>query len=327
MNKLNNTALFIISLLVSLILAEASFRIYINYKMIYGMEMHKYAKKLKRPSSITGLSHEHIPNTAANLMGVNIKINNFGLRDNFIPKPKESNESRILFAGSSITLGWGVEYDSIFTTKLEHKLNENSYGKKYEVINSGIGNYNTQMEVIYTKSILKEVDPDLVILHFFLNDIEILSNNNDNFILKHSYLAAQLYLKYRQSKYASEGEFKNLGEYYLSMYETDHIGKSNAQNAIIELNNLCKSNDINFLILIQPDLNDLSYNSGQFKCHMIIRKFLEQNNISYLDLFDDFSKAAINNVQDIWVSHNDSHPNSKGHEIIFKSLLTFMNNL
>ena len=68
--------------------------------------------------------------------------------------------------GSSITLGWGVKYDSIFTTRLEKALN-NDISIKYEVINAGIGNYNTKMEVIYAKNILPKVDPDKVILHFF----------------------------------------------------------------------------------------------------------------------------------------------------------------
>ena len=288
------------------------------------MEMHKYAKKLKRPSSIIGLSHEHLPSSKAKLMGVDVAINGFGIRDNFIPIEKKNNENRILVIGSSITLGWGVEYDSIFTTKLEYSLNNIKNDKKYEVINAGIGNYNTEMEVIYTKSILDETNPDMIILHFFLNDVEILDHNNQSFILKNSYLAAQFYLKLMQSKYFASGSFNSLGEYYLSMYEGGYQGKNSAQKALIELNTLCRSKEINFLVLIQPDLSDLSYRSGQFKCHKILRVFLENNNIPYLDFFDDFSKNFINNPTELWVSYDDSHPNSIGHDIIYKSLLNYL---
>ena len=52
-----------------------------------------------------------------------------------------------------------------------------------------------------------------------------------------------------------------------------------------------------------------------------MRKFLIDNNISYHDLFEDFSKEYADDPKKLWVSHDDSHPNSKGHKIIFQSLI------
>ena len=49
--------------------------------IIYDVEMHKYAKKLKQKSSIEGLSHEHIPNGEAFLMGVKINLNDQACRE------------------------------------------------------------------------------------------------------------------------------------------------------------------------------------------------------------------------------------------------------
>ena len=77
MNKLVNFSLFTITLIVSLILAELGLRFYLKFKSIYGLEMHKYAKELKEPSKIEGLTHQHKPNSEAMLMGVNVKINDF----------------------------------------------------------------------------------------------------------------------------------------------------------------------------------------------------------------------------------------------------------
>ena len=137
MNKLLNILLSFFTFFLLFLISEFFFRTYFSYNIVYGMEMHKYAKKLKRTSLVDSLSHEHIPSKEALLMGVKVKINDFGVRDNFLPKIKEVNEKRILVVGSSITLGWGVEYDSIFTTRLENALNNNH--NIYEVINAGIG--------------------------------------------------------------------------------------------------------------------------------------------------------------------------------------------
>ena len=54
--------------------------------------MTKYAKQLKRKSTIVGLRYEHVPNSEADLMGVNVKINSVGLRD--YEYPFEKNDSR-----------------------------------------------------------------------------------------------------------------------------------------------------------------------------------------------------------------------------------------
>ena len=239
--------------------------------------MHKYAKELKEPSKIDGLTHQHKPNSEATLMGVNVKINDFGIRDNFTPRPKEKNEYRILVLGNSITLGWGVQYDYIFTTLFENKLNETYSNLRFEVINSGIGNYNTVMESIYLKSILQDVNPNEIILHFYINDIERISQKKSNFLVKHSYLFAYIYLNFKQSAIINFSNFNSTGKYYLDLYTGENEDRSKAQNAILSINDLCFQNDIKFKVLIQPDLHDLSYDSDQFKCHLIIRKFLENN--------------------------------------------------
>ncbi len=324
MSKLVNIILSLCTLILLFLLSEFLFRKYLSHNMVYGMEMHKYAKKLKRTSSVEKLSHEHIPSKEATLMGVKININDFGIRDNFLPKIKNNNEKRILVVGSSITLGWGVEYDSIFTTRLEKALN-NDINIKYEVINAGIGNYNTKMEVIYAKNILPKVDPDKVILHFFLNDVEQ-SQANNSFLIRNSYLVAQLYIKIKQWQFRKNNNYNSIGEYYFGMFKEKNNGLVSSQNSIMSLAKECENKDIDFLVLLQPDLNNLSYSSYQYKCHKIMRKFLIDNNISYHDLFEDFSKEYANDPKQLWVSHDDSHPNSKGHKIIFQSLIKYIRN-
>ena len=280
---LKNSFLFIFSIIICLIIFELGFRFYINHAIIYDMEMHKYAKQLKQQSMTPGLTHEHKPNSEAKLMRVNVAFNDLGFRDDYFLHKKEENEYQILVVGSSITMGWGVPYDSVFTSLLEKTLNDRRNGLNYEVINSGIGNYNTVMEGIYLEENLQIINPDKVILHFFLNDVEFISKKDASIFIEYSYLAAYLYVRLKQSIFGIVSNYSSIGEYYLEMYNDTRKEWNDAQDSIIKMKNLCKSKNIEFMVLIQPDLHDFSLDSEQYKCHLIIRKFLEKNNINYLD--------------------------------------------
>ncbi len=322
---LKNFSLFICTISFCFIFLEIVFRFYINFVSLYDMEMHKYAKQLKQKSVTPGLTHEHKPNSEAKLMRVNVAINGSGFRDDFIPHEKEENEYQILVAGSSITMGWGVPYDSVFTSLLEKALNDHRNGLNYEVINSGIGNYNTVMEEIYLGKNLQIINPDKVILHFFLNDVEFISNKNANIFIEYSYLAAYLYVRLKQSIFSTASSYNSIGEYYLDMYNNTSKGWNDTQDSIIKMKNMCKSKGIEFMVLIQPDLHNFSLDSDQYKCHLIIRNFLEDYNINYLDLFDAYALELKDNPEKIWVNPDDPHPNSTGHKIIFNNLLKYLN--
>ena len=81
------------------------------------------------------------------------------------------------------------------------------------------------------------------------------------------------------------------------------------------------------MVLIQPDLHDLSFNSEQYKSHLIIRSFLEYNNINYFDLFNAFSVELKDKPEKIWVNPDDQHPNSDGHRIIYEELIKYSGKL
>ena len=101
--------LFICALFVIAICVEFGTRLVFRNSMDYTLEMWKYARDLKRVSDDPLIGHEHIPNKSAHLMGVNISINSNGLRDREISYQKDSDTTRVLMLGDSVTMGWGVE--------------------------------------------------------------------------------------------------------------------------------------------------------------------------------------------------------------------------
>tara|TARA_B100001173_G_scaffold241086_1_gene210914 strand:+ start:1 stop:966 length:966 start_codon:yes stop_codon:yes gene_type:complete len=319
---LKNISLSIFSVIFILLIIEILFRVFFSFNMSYNMEMHKYALSLKERSSISGLSHEHKPNSSKELMGVNISINDLGMRDDYLLADSLKYKEKVLVLGSSITMGWGVDNENVFTSLLQNELNKDK--NEYNIINSGIGNYNTKFESILFKKNFNLINPNSVILHYYLNDAEIISNKSSNFIIKYSYFAAFSYLILQQVLYKSK-EYDSLGEYYLNMYDEENPGWIDAQNSILAIKKICDDNNIPLLVLVQPDLHNLSINSDQKKCHNIINDFLNSKKIKFIDLFENYRDTYENSPQELWVNSDDPHPNKFGHEIIYKSLLNYFN--
>ena len=110
------------------------------------------------------------------------------------------------------------------------------------------------------------------------------------------------------------------------MYNEENQGWIDAQNSILSIKDKCDENNIPFLVLVQPDLHNVSLESEQKKCHNIINTFLESNMIESIDLFENYRKYYENNLEDLWVQNDDPHPNKIGHEIIYKELLKYFTN-
>lgn len=117
------------------------------------------------------LVFRHKPSWKTHYGEVLVTYNELGLRDWPI-LPKGKNEYRVLALGDSVTFGWGVDQDKTFAARLESLLPERLH-RPVRVINSGVGGYNTVQEVTYFKQEGLALQPDLVILTYVQNDIEV----------------------------------------------------------------------------------------------------------------------------------------------------------
>jgi lysophospholipase L1-like esterase len=138
---------------------------------LYGISYYEYVSDYMRDmESDPDLINRHKPFLEKRYGNTLVSYNERGLRDRSI-LPKSADELRILALGDSITFGWGVPQDQIFTFKLEQSL-QNRLGRNVRVINSGVGGYNTVQELAYFKREGLAYDPNLVILTYVENDID-----------------------------------------------------------------------------------------------------------------------------------------------------------
>jgi lysophospholipase L1-like esterase len=85
--------------------------------------------------------------------------------------PKPAGRYRIAVLGDSVTIGMGVADDESFSARTEQLLRQRFPGKDLDVVNLGIPGYDTRQEVGLLRRHLAQLQPDLVLVGFYSNDV------------------------------------------------------------------------------------------------------------------------------------------------------------
>jgi len=315
-NLLVRLLAILIIFIVILAIGEALIRVYLHFNTAYDIEMTKYAMNLKEDSGNKRIGHVHKPNKSMELMNVMVDINSDGMRDKEYPVEK-GDAYRIIFLGDSLTFGWGVQEEDTFATLIEDKLNSSS---PTEVINFGIGNYNTEQEVnLFIDKGLK-YDPDKVVLFYFINDAEPTPEKSGLWFLGYSQFIS-FYWSRINSLLNNILPSKSFQEYYESLYLDEQQGWINSRKAIIQLRDICEKKGIKLQVVLLPELHDVS-NEIFTNVYDSLSLFLQENGIDYLNLAKLFENYP--NQIELWVSYDDAHPNNIAHKKIADATLEFI---
>ena len=94
------------------------------------------------------------------------EISSQGLRDREIAIPKPQGITRIVVIGDSVAWGVNVHATDTFPKQLEKLL-----GKGTEVVNAAVNGYTAYNQLHFYREELNQLEPDLVIVAFNLNDV------------------------------------------------------------------------------------------------------------------------------------------------------------
>jgi len=302
------------------IVMEVALRVIFAHSLDFSMEMWKYAVQLKRPVANLELSFAHAPNRSAFLMDVPVSINSEGLRDREFSFDKPTDVYRIMMLGDSTTFGWGVKQEDTAAKFLERKLNADlptGYNRA-EVMNTGVGNYDTVQEVTYYETIGWKYHPDLVVLVFFINDPEPVPIEKKGFLIDRSYLVAF-------ATNRIDGVLRHTGArpdwktYYASLYGDDRPGFQACKKALTSLANSTRSHDAKLLVAILPELHQINGDSYPFKAaHQKIKDVMAAENVPVVELIDGLKDHGPEET--LWVTPLDDHPNAKANNIVSDQL-------
>jgi len=299
--------LLIVSLAVSLVAAEAVLRIKNSSGQNYDIEMWRYAKELKKRSDVQAMSHEHVVNSHAVLQNVEIRTNELGLRGGPVG-PLQIGTRRILFLGSSITLGWGVDEKETVTSRLQDMFHKD--GQAVEVLNAGIGNYNTVRYVELFLRRLTMLQPTDIVVHYFLRDAEVLPSGGGNIFIRNSQLAVTLWQAIHR-QFDRPGE-SILEAHYRDVYRPDAEGYREMLQSLDRLKAYADSHKIRIYLAMQPDVHNLTnYSFGYI--HELMERAAGERGFRYINLLPVFSGQTPSKV---WASPGDPHPNSFGHRLM-----------
>ncbi|MBH45888.1 MAG: hypothetical protein CMC93_04655 [Flavobacteriaceae bacterium] len=305
MNKINSIIFQLSILFISLFFLELSLRFINSDMMNYDIEMWRYANELKIQDSILG--HKHLKNKSSVLQGVEIKLNSKGMRSEGFTK----EDSKILFLGSSISLGWGIQNKDSYPQIIQKKLILDSLN--FKVLNGSIGNYNTFRYVNSFLSNQIEISPELIVVNYFINDVEILPVNSSNWLIRNSQLFATLKMTY--SKLLSKSGF-DLKSYYKGLYKEDNPSYIVMKKTLIKLSEYSKKNNTTILLTVIPDIHFLEEYPFE-NVHQKMKIISKELGFEFHDLFPSLKGIPFSELQ---IIPGDSHPNELGHLNIAESL-------
>ena len=128
-----------------------------------------------RPTADPELRYELTPGTGGHFFGCDVSINQGGFRDDEYALAKPEGVSRIIALGDSITFGTGLGVDETWSSYLRLHVGKRAPGT--QVLNMGVGGYDTVQEVRFLERTGLAYDPDYVILGYCVNDLATVSVN------------------------------------------------------------------------------------------------------------------------------------------------------
>jgi lysophospholipase L1-like esterase len=272
---------------------------------------------LKRRSNNPVLGHEHIPSRTALLQSVKIRTNRDGLRGGDIAE-KQVGERRILFIGSSITLGWGVDEQATLTAQLERRFRRQ--GGKVRVLNAGIGNYNAERYIERFLGRLTHIRPDVVVVHYFLNDAEQLKSGGGNWLLRKSQLALTLWIAF--NRFTEPSGKRALLDHYRAVYRKDSAGYKAMVAAFARLEAHAGKTPVKVVIAMMPDIHNLKNYPFDF-IHQNMRELSVRFGFEFIDLRPALSGR---DAKTLWAMPGDPHPSALGHRLMADALFGVLRN-
>jgi lysophospholipase L1-like esterase len=118
--------------------------------------------------------YEMTPGVSVQAWGAQVDINSLGYRGEPV-LPESDAPYRVISLGDSITFGNFLSVSDTYSYQLQTLLQKSIPGA--EVINLGVGGYDTVQEVALFEARGAAYHPDLIVLGFCLNDIAIASFN------------------------------------------------------------------------------------------------------------------------------------------------------
>jgi lysophospholipase L1-like esterase len=267
----------------------------------------------------------------------NIPRNSLGFRDHEYPRPKPAGVFRILVLGDSFTQGVGVGFDESYPERLERLLNlvAGGSGPDFQVLNLGLPQRSTPQELRLLRKMAPELEPDLVLVGYCLNDAEDWDDAESTRALRQrtGYLD-QGGLPGWLGRLASPSALAELVDrrlglalsrrrqtsYYRALYRPGAGGWEKIRAALGELSAWSRREGTPVVVAVFPLLSyglDGGYPFPEI--HRLLDEELKHHHLPHLDLLPFFRNQSRERIEAD--PGRDPHPSAIGHSIAAEAIL------
>ncbi len=306
--KLMKLCVALVSVLCSLFALEIFLRIYLRND--YGVPTHRNWSFRKTWSQRYGHLNAH------------------GHRDHPFSIDKPPNTFRILTIGDSLTYGEGIQQlDLIYTEILEKQLNRSSHGLKYEVLNVSHSGWNVREYLSALTDPGLAYEPDLVMIGFYLNDIEMdqHSRPKSRFVPEpvHGLLSRMSYAYWYLFNAADSvlGSDQRWLDYYLSYTAPDGRHWKQFVTVWQEIMAVCVDARVKPVVIILPQLNWLDDSHPFVPLYSNVERISKTYGAEVLNLFPSVKGQ---DPQRLHVGVTDGHPSEHAHRIYANQIFEFL---
>lgn len=148
---------------------ETEVATYRKKAVTYVWERRQVAPADLTAADLDGRLYWHKPLLDLDLGSFDLHTNRLGFRGPEITAQKPAGTFRILVLGDSVAFGWGVNDQFTFLRRWEIELQQRF---ACEVVNTGLPMYDSMQEAALLRDDGIQLEPDLVLLIYVVNDIE-----------------------------------------------------------------------------------------------------------------------------------------------------------
>jgi len=236
------------------------------------------------------------------------------LQFNDIPRSttKPKGYRRIAVLGDSFIQGWNLQYDEIWSHRLEHRVQ--GQFQNIEVLSWGKSGWETIDEFRFLKEQGIHYGIDLLLVGFVINDPNLGDIPSKHLIWQHTTPMRPMRVLFPNVlQYVSRYINLLISRYILTDYghETAHLETYSNDNLkqygklLKEFSDYCASHHIRLLFVLTP--ND--YDSSNRQLFDKVIPLLRNANIDYLDLYPAvYERLHTYPQRQLWLTPGDAHP-------------------
>lgn len=250
-----------------------------------------------------------------------VQFNSLGYREREFSVAKPAGTYRIAIVGDSFTFGNGIDANDRLSALLQSGL-----GEGFEVLNFGMPGNNTLENAHTISNPVRRVQPDFVLVQWFINDAETGGRGRPDYRPLLPYQGLHAWLQHDSALYTlldswwTRRQVLGLqpGSYadYMSRRFADPQSQDSLTDrlAMRELFRAARSLNAGLGIVMFPDTGyelDAGY-PFQF-LHERLQALCEEERVTCVDLRGDF--AAVKNRRALWANRLDAHPSAQANAI------------